>query len=342
MKNKILNFFLLFLFLCIYLSLAYPIFASEKFWPKGPFSIRNQVPLYLIYYFFPQESARVVDSNNLTVSFDYTVSNIVVDKVTTPTEEYIIRMDMEVNRFNLNLRYGLFDRMEMSLEIPYLVLSEGYLDAFVEEFEDLIGATSVGARRRTDRGRFNYNVRHNNRDLVKLIMPVDGIGDIVVGGKLMLFNEKRIRPAVSIRSALKFPTASEDVYLGNGGYDFGIGVLLDKSFGRFFVYFNLNVVYIAKPNYFEEFDMEDYILSGLFAIEYCITEKTSVGIQATWNSTPYPHTGTDPMDNDAIEVALGFTYDFGKNVSWHFVVVENTYADSSPDVTFQTGYKLIF
>jgi len=298
--------------------------------------------MYLFWYFFPQDKADVARDKKIDAVFDYTVSNVITDKVTTPTEEYIIRMDMEVNRYNLNLKYAPAERIEMSLEIPYLVMSKGYLDNFVEEFERAIGATAVGARKRADKYEFNYDVSHNDRKLIYTQSPVNGLGDIALSAKYMLKDETEYLPRISLRGAVKFPTASEDKYLGTGKYDYGAGLLFDKSFERFFTYFNISGVLIEKPDFLDEMDIKNFIVSGMLAFEYCFTERFSAVLQGTWHSTPYPTTGTDPLDNNAAEVGLGLNYQLTMNSNWHVAVVENCYADSTPDVTFQLGGKIKF
>jgi len=298
--------------------------------------------MYLFWYFFPQEKAQVAEQKKFAAVFDYTVSNIVVDKVTTPSEEYIVRMDMEVNRYNLNLKYGALEKLEVGLEVPYLVMSKGYLDSFVENFEDAVGATAVGARKRTGKYRFNYEVIHNDKKLINTQEPPDGIGDIALSTKYMIIDEMAASPRVSVRGALKFPTASKSEYLGSGKFDYGAGLLLDKSFNRLFTYFNLNAVFINKPDFLKEMGIKNYIISGMLGLEYCFTERFSTILQGTLHSTPYPPTGTDPLENPGGEAALGLNYQFTANSNWHIAVVENVYADSTPDVTFQLGGKVKF
>jgi len=317
-------------------------FAYERVNPRGPMPIRNQMPMYLFWYAFPQEKADVVKPRKLDAVFDYTVSNVVIDKVTTPTEEYIIKADMEISRYNMNLKYGPFEKLEMSLEVPYIVMAKGYLDGFVEEFEKVVGATSVGARKHTEKYQFNYDVRRNDRKLIYTQDPPNGLGDIALSAKYMLVDEIEYIPRISVRGAVKFPTASEEKYLGSGKYDYGLGFLLDKSWDRLFAYFNANAVLIQKPGFLNEMDIDDLILSGMLALEYCFTERFSGIAQGTLHSTPYPKTGTDPLDNEAGEVALGLNYQFTANSNWHIAVVENCYADSTPDVTFQLGGRVKF
>ena len=160
--------------------------------------------------------------------------------------------------------------------------------------------------------------------------------------KYLIVDEVEYIPRTSIRGAVKFPTAPEDKYLGSGKFDYGVGLLLDKSFERLFAYVNLSAVYINKPDFLEELNIDSYIFSSMMALEYCFTEYVSGILQATWHTTPYPSTGTDPMDNNALEIGLGLNYQATKNSNWHIAVVENIMADSSPDVSFQIGGKVKF
>jgi hypothetical protein len=333
----------LYIFLAGYIFMGpSPAISYEEFHPRGPMPIRNQMPMYLFWYFFPQEKAEVAGYKRFGAVFDYTVSNVITDKVSSPSEEYIVRMDMEVNRFNVNLKYGLMERLELAFEIPYLVTSKGYLDGFIKGFEEKIGATAVGARKHTDDFKYDYYVAHNYQILIQRSEPADGLGDMALAAKYMLMDEMGVLPRISARGALKFPTASESKYLGSGKYDAGAGVLLDKSLGRLFTFLNFNGVLISKPDCLKEMDLKNFILSGSIAAEYFFTERFSVIAQGTWNSTPYPTTGTDPLDNQAAEVGLGLNYKFTANSNWHIAVMENVFADSTPDVTFQLGGNIKF
>ena len=327
-------------FCFLWIAAACACHAYENVNPRGPMAIRNQMPLYLFWYAFGQERAGVVAEKKLDTTFDYTVSNVIVNKSTWAGEEYIVKADMEVNRYNLGLRYGILENAEVSLDVPYLVLSKGYLDTFISNFERGVGATAVGARRKTDKYQFNYSLQHNYQDLVSLREPVDGIGDVAVNAKYMIRDETGALPRISARAAVKIPTGSTDKYLGSGKCDYGFGLLLDKRFGRFFAYANGSAVYIPRPSFLSDLRTKKYILSGMLAGEYCFTERFSSVVQGTFHSTPYPKTGTEPLDNAAGELALGLNYQFTERSSYHIAVVENCFADSTPDVTFQIGGRI--
>ncbi len=329
--------FVVFLIICALLS---DCFAYENVNPRGPMAIRNQMPLYLFWYEFPQEKAQIAENKKFVTAFDYTVSNVVVDKATEPGEKYVVKTDMEINRYNLNVRYGIRDNMEVSAETSYLVLSKGYLDTFIPNFEHIIGAKAVGARRTTDKYQFNYNLQYNGKNLINTQSPTSGMGDTALSAKYMLLDEDESLPRVSVRGAVKLPTGSKTKFLGSGKCDYGLGLLFDKSFERFFTYANLSTVFINEPDFLGDIPTKNYIISGMLGLEYCFTERFSTVLQCTLHSTPYPKSGTTPLDNNAGEIALGLNYQFTVNSNWHIAVVENLFADSTPDVTFQVGGRI--
>jgi hypothetical protein len=308
---------------------------------SGPISVRNQMPLYLIYLQMAPEKASVTRKSKLAISGDYLVSNITASAFTPATSLYDVQIDCEVSRIAIDLRYGVCDNFEIGLEIPYISLSRGYLDKFVEGIEDGIGARTPRSRERQGSYNLNYTLTYNNKKLVNLKHSTEGLGDIVLGAKYQLLkNDGIFMPNLSLRSAVKFPTADKNDLLGSGEFDYGLGLLLDKVFfDRLYVYMGANMVFIEKPGFLSEIDIDGEYFSGMLATEYFFTERFSAVAQISGNSTPYAYTGTNVMDNDAYELGLGINYTWKEkeNVSFYFAVVENLESASSPDVSFETG-----
>jgi hypothetical protein len=339
----LLSFMFLFAYLCTTLSVADSLTEEDIYIkPGGPIPIRNQMPLYLFYLQMAPDKASVIDKNEIAINADYTVSNVTVSAFTPATSLYDIQIDMEVSRITVDLRYGLYDNLEVGLEIPYIGLSSGYMDQFVEDFEDGISARTPRSRQRQGSYEFDYTFIYNNEYLINERTSKKGIGDMVFNAKYLLVKEAWywIWPNISVRSAIKFPTADKSDLIGSGEFDYGFGVLIDKSFfDRLFVYLGGNVVMIKRPSVFSTLSMNEEIYSGMIAVEYFFTKRFSVIAESVGNSTPYPHSDTNPLDNDAYDWALGFNYRLKEktNISWNFAVVENISAASSPDVSFHTG-----
>lgn len=315
--------------------------------PAGPVALRNQMPLYIFYLQMAPEKASVTDRNKFLINADYTASNITVSAF-TPTGSidllplYDIQVDMEVSRVTLDFRYGLYDGLEMGLEVPFISFSGGYLDDFIESFEDGIGARTPRSRERQGSYNYEYSFKFENKYLFNQQDPVEGIGDTVLSLKYQLLRDERwFLPNFSIRTAVKLPTGSKSDLLGSGKVDYGGGFLIDKGFfnNRLILYGGSNIVMIQKPSVLSDISLEPEIVSGMVALECFLTDRFSIIAQAIGNSTPYPYSGTNPLDNEAYDFILGCNYRLKEksNILWHFSIAENISAASSPDVSFHTG-----
>lgn len=337
------------LFLDTDFSFAYDTEKDEDFLiePGGPVPIRNQMPLYLFYLQMVPDRASIVERNRFLINADYTVSNITVSAFTPISSLYEIDIDLEVQRITLDFRYGLYDNMEVGLEVPYIGLCSGYLDDFAEGIEDGIGARTPRSRERQGSNEFEYKVRYNYDYLIWEKTSKKGLGDAVLNFKYQFVKEAWywLWPNISLRSAVKFPTGNKSDLIGSGEFDYGVGLLIDKSFfERFFIYLGGNVVRIEKPSVLSILGIDKEIYSYMFAVEYFLTKRFSVVTQVSGNTTPYPDSSTNPMDNNAHDWLLGVSYRLKEksDISWNFAVAENISAASSPDVSFHTGLSWKF
>jgi len=324
-------------------ALTHAAIAAEDYNPRGPLRIKNQMPMYLFFLSFTPDKAEIVDYKKLEWELYYHVSNIIIDKVTTNTEEYIVQIDTEVNKVALDLRYGLLENTELSVEIPYIHFSKGFLDGFIQNFEDLLGfVTTPGARENADKYQYKYEVRKDGVYAIRSNEPHGAFGDTVLTVKHKLLDERYDTswPTLSVRGALKIPTGSESELTGSDEWETGISILGDKSFGHIFTYANINMVFIQEPEFLNGWDMKNYIFSTSAAAEYFFTKRFSSVFQWNWNSTPFPTTGTHPLDNNAVDIALGLNYDFKKAVKGYIFATENVRTDSSPDFGLGGGVKV--
>ncbi|MBU1006690.1 MAG: DUF3187 family protein [Candidatus Omnitrophica bacterium] len=350
-KTTIVFLFLIFMGLTCVSGRAFAYDEDEDSYPYmrsgGPIPVRNQMPLYLFYLQMAPDRASVVKKGEFLTNADYTVSNITVSAFTPATSFYDVQIDLEVQRLTLDLRYGLYDNLEIGLEIPYIGMCSGYMDNFIEGFEDGIAARTPRSRERQGSYEFDYSLRYNGTYLIREKTSKKGLGEIMFNAKYQLLREEwyGIWPNVSLRSSVKFPTSDKKDLIGSDEFDYGFGILMDKCFfDRFFIYLGGSAVFIEKPGVLSALDIGDKIYSYMLTLEYLLTENFSLVTQVSGNTTPYPESDTNPLDNDAHEWALGFNYKLKEksDVSWSFAVVENISAASSPDVSFNTGLNWEF
>ncbi len=321
--------------------------SSQDSQGAGPIPIRNQMPLYLFFLQMEPDKASVIEESKSIINADYTVSNITVSCFTPVSSLYNINIDAEVSRITLDFRYGIYENAEVGIEVPYLSLSRGYLDGFVEEFEKTVGATTPRSRLLEVFFNYNYAFIYNNQILIKRTNASEGLGDVVLKAKYQLIEEDRhsLWPNLSLRLAIKLPTGEKRTLLGSGELDYGFGVLLDKKVSdKIITYAGCNFVIIEKPSFFSVLNLRKDIVSGLIGAEYLLSQRLSLVAQVTGNTTPYPSSGTNALDESAMDVGVGLNYIWKekKNVSWHFAFTENIHSASSPDVSFNTGWKVGF
>ena len=77
----------------------------------------------------------------------------------------------------------------------------------------------------------------------------------------------------------------------------------------------------------------------MLAGEYFFTKGFSFVTQVTGNSTPYPESQTNVLENQAYELGIGVNYRCKEksDTLWHFAFTENIKSASTPDVSFHTG-----
>ena len=308
---------------------------------SGPVPIKNHMPLYLIYLQLPPNKAEVTPKNKFVINADYSVSNVTVSAFTPVSSLYTIDIDAEISRINLDFRYGLCDNFEVGLEIPYLSMSQGFLDNAIEGVEDGLGARTPRSRERQGSYEFDYSFRYNGKYLIQEKHSSEGIGDAVLSAKYQMLKETEyLLPNISLRAALKIPTAEKKNFLGSGEVDYGGGIIIDKGFfNKFFIYLGGSIIAIERPSFFSDLGLDKEMYTWFLAAEYFLKERFSLLVQASGNTTVYPHSETNALDNDGYELGIGLNYTLSQknNISWNFMIVENVTSASSPDVTVNTG-----
>lgn len=326
----------------LFLSAAAFAEGESRFSPNGPLTYRNLMPLYEVFLAMPPERPEVTRNGKFDFGLNYHLTNVIVDQWTTPDptsyKDYFT-IDAEINRLGFDMRYGAWDNLDVNLEIPFVSFSGGSLDSFIEDFEDTFGFNTPHGRQRRAKNKYTYNLRLNSRNIINTTEPASGLGDINLGFKYKLLNEGTYYPAMALRSMVKFPTADNDKFLGSGKFDYGVGLALEKSYKRLFIYVNANGIFIEKPGFFGDIATEDHMVTGSFALEYFVIDSLSLIGQITANTSAFKNIGLRVVDDHSWDGMIGFNYNFKKNMSWQGAVVENGEASSSPDVSFITSFK---
>jgi len=324
--------------------------AGDALKPHGPVPIKNYHPLYMYFNTAMPDKAETLAAGKYLMDIDYTASNVVLKQHDINEANYL-QLDMEIQRVSLDLKYGLSDELELGLEVPFLAFTGGYLDGFVEGFEDIFkGFTSPAFRKDTEKGGYSYIYRYAqsggaSQTLVNQGSGGEGIGDIVLSLKANILKESEVLPAISPRIVAKLPTGDDSKLLGSGELVYGLGVLMDKQLGDYlFGYLNLDVVNTEVPPAFSPIQgMEDYVIHLVLGYEYFYAERLSTIFQFYYGTTPYPNV-SDAMTaiaHDPISITIGFNYAVNDRVTWNISAIENG-VSSWPDFSLHTNVRAKF
>ncbi|ALP53540.1 hypothetical protein Tel_10545 [Candidatus Tenderia electrophaga] len=183
-----------------------------------PFSIKNLNPFIQIYGMPVTENAALVPARSYAGAVALDMANNSI--LTTAGKESVI-LDGETYRLAFTLRYGLDERTEVGLEIPFIAHSNGFMDNFIEDWHDSFGLSNA-ERVKTTSNTLRYRYAVANTALVDLDSPSEGIGDIRLYSARQL--SKTADSALSLHLGLKLPTGRARQLHGSGATDVSVSL----------------------------------------------------------------------------------------------------------------------
>jgi hypothetical protein len=250
-------------------------------------------------------------------------------------QDFTANLDLEMVRTVIALRYGVHPNFEVGVALPIIYTYSGILDDVILEVERLL---TPGNERRVRKnqvvGAFTYQVSRGNRVFIQGQDDALGIGDIVLQAKGQLLHEQEWLPAVSLRAAVKFPSGDSDRAFGSGEIDGSLGVLLQKSLGRFTFYVNADVTFPGQA--FDDVDVTLHpFFLGLFVIEFRVSRPVSLVLQLRGDTRPF-HDTIPILDRRIIETHLGVNWAISRHLVLQTGLAEDQFdsACCSADVSF--------
>lgn len=297
MRNLTLSILLVALVLCLDVSSAH----ARRYSGFGPFTVRDQNPIYLQSLSLKPMRAEVLPRGALKVRLDSPYSNL-FEQGSDGTSN--LDLDMELWRPSLNVAYGLRDDLELGIEIPLLHFNGGFLDAFVQAFHNAFGLPN-GGRERVPNNRFSYRFESGGEEIFNF-PPADlGLGDIAVTIKQQLTGEDSDWPALAWFAQIKFPTGRRSRGFGSGTLNFALGTALDASYKRLHGYFNAGYYVITRDDALEPFvhsEMFAYMVAG----EVTILPTWTFIVQLTGSTPMLKGTSIDAWNGVPLDLIVGF------------------------------------
>lgn len=244
-----------------------------------------------------------------------------------------LTLDGETWRTNISLAAAVTDKTELSVSIPYIRHSAGYMDDLIYDWHDLFGMPQ-GERTEDSNDNFDIQYIYAGKSQARLASPSSGIGDIRLKYlyKLPAFNREFI-----LQSELKLPTGDSEKLTGSGGTDLSMGFMYNDPVSLQNQDINLwagsGATYLSDADGSLSGRQKNLVWSARAGMGWSLNKSVALKTQLDTHSTVY-QSGTDELGKAALMLTLGGDIHFSSHYRLELSAVEDLITESSPDIVF--------
>jgi hypothetical protein len=257
-----------------------------------------------------------------------------------------ILLDGENYRFTLALRYGITDRFEGGIDIPYVGHGAGFLDSFIIGWHNFFGLPQVG-RTEAPRNRLLYTFSKDGQNRLLINDSDFAIGDIRFYGGMQLYNDGRKNPrTVALRASIKAPTGDSHKLHGSGSTDFALWLTVSDDYplsdwlGHFTFFGAAGGMGMTKGDILTD-QQRNMAAFGTLGFGWGPAQWIALKAQVSGH-TPFYQSDLRELGNDSLQLIVGGTLAFSPRTSLDIGVSEDIIVRTSPDVEFHLALKQLF
>lgn len=304
-----------------------------------PFSTINQQPTIKLYGFPLNSSATITPAGKLNVALIQEIANDF--SVGSNSGERLV-FDGEAYRTTVTVTYGINEKIDTGINIPYLLYGGGFLDHFIIDWHDTFGMKQ-GGRNRAPKGGVNYSYSKNGIEKLKMSGSGSGVGDISLTAGRKLHEETDSN--LSIRAALKLPTGDSGALRGSGSTDLSLALCGSTSgttgWGRLGLFGSAGLLAMTASRIIAD-QQENFAIFGTLGTGWTPASWLSFKLQLNANSPLYRQSSLKQLANSAIMMTTGGTLMLPDNYRLDLGVAEDISVSTAPDVTFHFGLSRLF
>lgn len=302
--------------------------------PAGePLYIKNLSPVSGLVGLPSQRSADTPGPGAIVLAVHGSLANTYVNEFRSPEA---VNLDGEVARVALELRYGIGENWDLSVELPWLQHSGGHLDSLIDSWHDLFGM-SDGGRDAVDRDLLDY--RYAGPDAgFELTDDASGVGDVSVALNRVFY--RRDEASASLVAGYKFSTGDAEDFTGSGSGDAYLALRFsgDHLSGLPLTWHGqLGYLRAGEADALGELQNRDLWFAGL-ALDWAVWERVSLLVQVDGHAGPTDSRLTG-IGEDAWMFSLGLRWQPSPRWQLDFSVVEDIQVETAPDIIFQTSLR---
>jgi hypothetical protein len=308
-----------------------------------PFRMINQSPL--VHSFgIPADSGTAVSPAGRTrisltqdLASNYTVNS---------NSRENIMLDGESWRWTLAASYGIGNRAEVGMELPYLLAGGGFLDSFIVDWHKAFGLPQ-GGRDSAPRNRLSYSYSRDGLQKLDMGRSGSGIGDVSLNAGMLLYeqHDSRVHDAIVLRTALKLPTGDSGELRGSGSTDFSVALCGSMNsfteWGTLGVFGSIGGVALTKGKILADLQ-KPFVAFGTAGIGWGPAEWISFKFQLNANTAVYRSSSLKELSANSMMLIMGGALRFTGGYRLDIGVSEDIAVATSPDVVFHLGLSRQF
>jgi len=308
-----------------------------------PFRTVNQRPLVQIFGLPAETSATITPAGQLSfaltqdVASEYTINS-------TSSEQIVL--DGESYRWTLAARYGIGERFEAGLEIPYILYGGGFLDDFVVDWHSAFGLPQ-GGRDSAPKNRLNYHYSKDGLQKLNMTHAGSGIGDMQLSAAMKLYDDQdtAAHDSLALRASVKLPTGESSSLRGSGSTDFSLALCGSMNafteWGALGLYGSLGGVAMTRGEVLAD-QQNNLVGFGTLGLGWGPTEWISFKLQLNGNTALYHGSSLLELSSGSLMLVSGGALKLPGNYLLDIGVSEDVAVATAPDVAFHLGLSKRF
>lgn len=247
-------------------------------------------------------------------------------------------LDGETTRIAFNYRYGVSQRFDIGIEVPYLWHESGSLDSAIDRWHSIFGLPD-GARDTRERDQLEFMYSSSEGTRVDLSNNTKGVGDIRLLAGWQMSDTKNRSSALQL--SIKLPTGESDRLLGSGGTDVSLGFAVDGTnvWGneKLNGFYRANITYLGEPDRLA--DRYKNVVGQLgIGMGYELNRYADLRLQGRIRSAVYD-SATENLGDPSVSLTFGADFKVAQDYRLSLSVGEDLLPGTAPDVSFQIAVR---
>lgn len=303
-----------------------------------PFFSSNLNPLVQVYGLPTTRGAVLADKSQWKAGVQLEAANTFSH---SDSSQEAIFLDGETYRATLLMTYGLTDKIELNVELPYISHDGGQLDSLIEDWHSFWNLPG-GDRDDFPQDQLMYAYRYDNDVLVNLQDSRSGMGDIsLMMGYQLAANEQT---EWALRGGVKLATGDADKLTGSESTDVHLGLYVSRQ-GLFeqpslYAHANMGVLWMDEGEVADQV-REDWVGYGSTSLSWMVTRVVSLKAQLDFHTAFYD-SALEEIGDFTAQLVFGGSIRAAKNTVVDISMSEDIVVNASPDVVFQLGLRSTF